>query len=104
MSQQPNLSCKSNRIISRKPLSYAFCRLVSAISHVHDLGYVHRDIKPDNILFDLSGHLKLIDMGLCKRLSFGDKALSIVGTFDYIAPEVLQREGYSNCFTINGQM
>jgi serine/threonine kinase 38 len=41
-----------------------------AIASVHALGYVHRDLKPDNILLDWNGHIKLIDLGLCKKVEF----------------------------------
>ncbi len=39
-----------------------------AISSVHQLGYIHRDLKPDNFLLDAKGHLKLTDLGLAKRV------------------------------------
>ena len=39
---------------------------VLAIESVHKMSYIHRDIKPDNIIFDLNGHIKLSDFGLCK--------------------------------------
>jgi len=40
----------------------------SAIASVHALGYIHRDLKPDNILLDYAGHIKLTDLGLCKKI------------------------------------
>jgi serine/threonine protein kinase len=43
--------------------------LIMAVSSVHALGYIHRDLKPDNILLDWEGHLKLTDLGLCKKVS-----------------------------------
>ena len=38
-----------------------------AIDSVHKLNYIHRDLKPDNILIDRHGHIKLTDFGLCKH-------------------------------------
>ncbi|CAM9782039.1 unnamed protein product [Pylaiella littoralis] len=39
-----------------------------AIARVHELGYIHRDLKPDNILLDWDGHVKLTDLGLCTKM------------------------------------
>lgn len=63
-----------------------------ALQDLHGMGYVHRDIKPDNILLDRCGHLKLADFGSAAKFdSLGMvKSGPPVGTPDYVAPEVLQ--------------
>ena len=62
-----------------------------SINALHELGFVHRDIKPDNILLDRKGHVKLADFGSAARLIDGKVQTGMpVGTPDYIAPEVLQ--------------
>lgn len=47
--------------------------MIRAVAGVHALGYIHRDLKPDNILLDWQGHLKLTDLGLSKKVSTGWK-------------------------------
>jgi len=41
--------------------------IILAIECVHNLDYIHRDLKPDNVLLDKDGHIKLTDFGLCKH-------------------------------------
>lgn len=69
--------------------------VVLALDTIHNMGFIHRDVKPDNMLLDRSGHLKLADFGTCMRM--GDDGLvrssNAVGTPDYISPEVLQSQG-----------
>lgn len=67
--------------------------IISAISVLHDMGYIHRDIKPDNILLDKDGHAKLADFGSCVKFSnvvWSGKCTIAVGTPDYISPDVLK--------------
>ncbi|CAG2186869.1 CDC42BP [Mytilus edulis] len=72
---------------------FYIAEMVLAVSSLHKLGYVHRDIKPDNVLIDLSGHIVLADFGSCLKLQEdGIKVRSsrAVGTPDYISPEILR--------------
>jgi len=69
--------------------------VVLAVNAIHDMGFIHRDVKPDNMLLDGAGHLKLADFGTCMKMDKNGKVKSdkAVGTPDYISPEVLTSQG-----------
>lgn len=108
-------------ILPEPEARFYMAECILAVESVHKLNYIHRDLKPDNILIDKEGHVKLADFGLCKCTEINlanpfenlakleeDKiersltkytrsrklAFSTVGTPDYIAPEVFGRTGY----------
>lgn len=71
--------------------------LVSAITHLHALGFVHRDLKPENVLLDSHGHVKVTDFGLAKgNMSDAEhhRTNSFIGTMEYMAPEIIQGSGH----------
>lgn len=61
-----NLLIKKD-ILSEDESRFYVAEMILAIDSVHKLDYIHRDLKPDNVLLDKDGHIKLTDFGLCKH-------------------------------------
>ena len=57
-------------ILSQEEAKFYMAEMLLAVDSVHKLNYIHRDIKPDNVLLDENGHIKLSDFGLCKNGSY----------------------------------
>ncbi|KAH9257324.1 hypothetical protein BASA81_004481 [Batrachochytrium salamandrivorans] len=79
----------------------AHCKFYSAeialaIGYLHSMGIIYRDLKPENVLLQSSGHIQLVDFGLSKEnvTQTSEGGFSLCGTPEYLAPEILTRLGH----------
>uniref|UniRef100_A0A669CAE5 non-specific serine/threonine protein kinase n=1 Tax=Oreochromis niloticus TaxID=8128 RepID=A0A669CAE5_ORENI len=82
----------SNYDVPEKWARFYTAEVVLALDGIHSMGFIHRDVKPDNMLLDKAGHLKLADFGTCMKMNKDGmvRCDTAVGTPDYISPEVLK--------------
>ncbi|XP_005293172.1 rho-associated protein kinase 2 isoform X4 [Chrysemys picta bellii] len=90
----------SNYDVPEKWAKFYTAEVVLALDAIHSMGLIHRDVKPDNMLLDKHGHLKLADFGTCMKMDETGmvRCDTAVGTPDYISPEVLKSQGGDGCY------
>ncbi|RYP27097.1 hypothetical protein DL767_007794 [Monosporascus sp. MG133] len=83
---------KSGRFPNPVAKFYA-AEVTLALEYLHARNIIYRDLKPENLLLDRHGHLKITDFGFAKKVP--DKTWTLCGTPDYLAPEVVSNKGYN---------
>ena len=82
---------KAGRFDNNTAKFYA-AHVVLIFEFLHGKDFIYRDLKPENLLLDSTGYLKITDFGFAKRVAF--KTYTLCGTPEYIAPEVLLNKGH----------
>ena len=81
--------------MSENRAKFYLAQLVEIIGTLHELGIVVRDLKPDNILIDQNGYIKLSDLGLSKKGVQGNRLTYIIcKTPEYLAPEIITNKDH----------
>lgn len=87
---------RAGRFTEDRARFYA-AEILLALEYLHDKGIIYRDLKPENVLLDQDGHIRLSDFGLSKKglaPESGAKAFTFCGTPEYLAPEILKGVGH----------
>lgn len=79
-------------LLNRPQAQFYFSSIMMALENLHSRSIAYRDLKPENVMLDHQGYVKLIDFGCAKKL-FG-RSTTLVGTPHYMAPEVIRSRGY----------
>lgn len=77
-----------------------FIQTINGIAYLHSLGFAHRDIKPENLLIDKNNIVKICDFGGAVKIEDGQHRKTFFGTYEYMAPEVIDGSNYDRSVDI----
>uniref|UniRef100_A0A3B1KHC4 cGMP-dependent protein kinase n=1 Tax=Astyanax mexicanus TaxID=7994 RepID=A0A3B1KHC4_ASTMX len=68
--------------------------VTEAFEYLHNKAIIYRDLKPENLMLDSDGYVKLVDFGFAKKMKCGQKTWTFCGTPEYVAPEIILNKGH----------
>ena len=80
-------------LLNKEQTQFYIASILLAINHLHKKKIIYRDIKPENVMVNVKGYIKIIDFGTVKEIE--DRTTTVIGTSHYMAPEITKGEGYS---------
>ncbi|KAM3133920.1 hypothetical protein pb186bvf_014035 [Paramecium bursaria] len=86
---------KQVRRMTEEQALFYFTEICLGMLYLHQVGIIYRDIKPENILVDIDGHIRIADFGLSKIQTEDEYAYSFCGSPEYMAPEMLLKTGHN---------
>lgn len=85
---------QKSRCFTESSARFLAACIIEALAHLHERKYVYRDLKPENMMIDRKGYVKLTDFGFAKKVKTFSKTYTFAGTPEYVAPEVIQSKGH----------
>lgn len=83
---------QKKRRFNEKITKFLSATVLEVFTYLHDIEVVYRDLKPENLMLDDEGYLKVVDFGLAKKIE--GKTWTLCGTPDYLAPEIIAMKGH----------
>lgn len=93
MKQKGNLSEEETSIFLAPTIEFIIACTVIGLEYMHTHGVIHRDVKPENLVIDAKGYVRLTDLGIARILT-PNNGSDNAGTPGYMAPEIIFRQNH----------
>lgn len=94
LANQPRTNARVKGAFQEDGARFYLSCLTLALGYLHENGIVYRDLKPENVLIDRNGYPKLTDLGMAKKIGSDGRTFSVVGTPEFMAPEIISEKGH----------